>query len=316
MGEKVEKLIILGSGPAGLTAAIYAGRADLEPLVLEGIEPGGQLTMTAEVENFPGFPEGIQGPEMMQLFRKQAERFGARIESGTVVACCFDEPVKELRGDDGTVWKAHAVIIATGASARWLGLPSEQALRGRGVSACAVCDGAFFRDREVVVVGGGDTAMEESLILTKFATKVTVVHRRDQLRASRILQERAFKNPKIEFVWDSVVTEILDVEKGKVTGVRLRNVKTGEESLLPCDGVFLAIGHEPNTKAFKGQVEMDERGYIRVQPGSTRTSQEGVFAAGDVADPVYRQAVTAAGTGCMAAIDAQHYLAEKGIGEG
>ncbi|MBD3336038.1 MAG: thioredoxin-disulfide reductase [Candidatus Eisenbacteria bacterium] len=315
MSEKLERVIIVGTGPAGYTAALYAARADLDPMILTGEQPGGQLTITTDVENYPGFPDGIQGPELMELFRRQVERFGTRIVRGAVTSCSLGGDVKELTGEDGTVWRGHTIIIASGASAKWLGLESEQALRGFGVSACATCDAFFFKEKEVVVVGGGDTAMEEATFLTKFAKKVTVVHRREELRASRIMQERAMKNPKIEFAWNSVVTEVLDPEKKKVTGVRLKNVRTDEERLFACDGLFLGIGHKPNTDPFRGEVEMDANGYIFVEPGATRTNVPGIFAAGDVADHVYRQAVTAAGAGCKAAIDAERYLMEKGIGE-
>ena len=302
----MEKVLILGTGAAGLTAAIYAARADLNPLVVEGLEPGGQLTTTTEVENFPGFPKGIMGPQLMDDMRKQAERFGARFEPGLVASVDFSGHPLKVAMDGGKTIRAEAVIVATGASAKYLGLESEQKLIGRGVSACATCDGAFFRNVPVVIVGGGDSAMEEAMFLTRFASKVYVVHRRDQLRASPIMADRAKKNPKIEFVWNSVVVDVLDVVKGEVTGVKVKNVKTGAVSDLEVKGYFSAIGHRPNTDAFKGQLELDEKGYIRTQ--NTRTNVKGVFAAGDVQDSLYRQAITAAGSGCMAALEAQRYL--------
>jgi len=309
------KVVIVGAGCAGLTAAIYAARGNLEPLLFEGSPkgnrvPGGQLVITTEVENYPGFPEGITGPDLIIRFRQQAERFGTRILTEDLVAADLEAYPFEIGGEK-TLVKARALIVATGADARWLGLESEQRLMNKGVSACAVCDGALpiFRNQPLVVVGGGDSAMEESTFLTKFASKVYVVHRRDELRASKIMQERAMKNPKIEFVWNSVVEEILG--KDLVSGVRLRNKKTDETSELECKGVFLAIGHEPNTGLFQGQLDLDAKGYIVVQPGRTATSREGVFAAGDVQDSYYRQAVTAAGSGCMAAIEAERWLESK-----
>jgi len=302
-------VVIIGSGPAGYTAALYAARANLAPLVLKGLDAGGQLMLTTEVENYPGFADGIMGPELMDQMEKQAARFGAEILPVHVTEVDLSSrPFLVKAGDQE--WRAETLIVATGATARWLGVPGEERLRGRGVSACATCDGFFFRDRELVVVGGGDTAMEEATFLTRFASKVTLVHRRDEFRASKVMQERALANPKIEVVWDSVIEEILG--DSAVTGVRLRNVKTDETTEMATDGVFMAIGHDPTTALFRDLLETDDEGYLRVQEPRTWTNIPGVFAAGDVTDRVYRQAVSAAGQGCKAAIDAERFLEAEG----
>lgn len=306
---RMEKLIIIGSGPAGHTAAIYAARAELAPLMFEGRTPGGQLMLTTDVENFPGFSKGIMGPEMMELFKAQSARFGTRMVADDVTSVDFSARPFTVKTSTET-YQAEAVIVSTGATAMWLGLPSEKEYSGRGVSACATCDGFFFKGKNIVVVGGGDSAMEEANFLTRFASSVTVVVRREELRASKIMQDRAKSNPKISFVWNSEIQEILG-DGQKVTGVKIHNLKTDEMSELGVEGVFIAIGHKPNTDLFKGQLDLDEKGYIVTKPGSTLTNVEGVFAAGDVADHYYRQAITAAGTGCMAAIDAERWLASR-----
>ena len=314
MAQDIKDLIIIGSGPAGYTAAIYASRANLSPVLFEGQvlggQPGGQLMITTDVENYPGFPEGILGPELMTKFRKQAERFGTEILSQDVVKVDFKNQPFTLESSEGKTYQTKAVIIATGAAAKWLGLESEKKLQGHGVSACATCDGAFFRDKHVVVIGGGDSAMEEATFLSRFASQVTIVHRNETLRASQIMQDRAKKNPKINFILNAEVVEIKDVSQNKVTGVVLKDNAKNTTSELSCDGVFLAIGHTPNTKIFEGQVKLDKKGYIETTDG-TKTNIEGIFASGDVVDHVYRQAITAAGTGCMAALDAERYLAQN-----
>ncbi|MBC8315278.1 MAG: thioredoxin-disulfide reductase [Bacteroidales bacterium] len=305
--EKVRCLII-GSGPAGYTAAIYAARADLKPVVYQGIQPGGQLTITTEVDNFPGYPEGIEGPEMMEQFKKQAERFHADIRFGVVTKVDFSNRPFIVEADDGKKIKAETVIIATGASASWLGLESEQKFMGMGVSACATCDGFFYRGKDVAIVGGGDTAAEEATYLAKLCNKVYMIHRRDELRASKAMQHKVLNTSNIEMVWDSIPEEVLGDDDG-VTGVRIKNVKTGATRDLDIFGFFVAIGHKPTTEIFQGQVEMDQTNYIITIPGKTATSVEGIFACGDVQDHYYRQAITAAGTGCMAAIEAERFLA-------
>jgi thioredoxin reductase (NADPH) len=301
------EVIIIGSGPAGLTAALYSARANLKPLLIEGLEAGGQLMLTTMVENWPGFRDGIMGPDLMAEMRLQAERFGTEVLQGNVTSVDLQRRPFTVALAAGRTFSARSLIIATGASARWLEIGSDKKLSGHGVSTCATCDGYFFRGKPIAVIGGGDSAMEEAIYLTKFASKVTVVHRRESLRASKIMQDKAFANPKIEFIWDSEVADVLDVGRGEVTAIVVRNLKTGQLSTVPLDGVFIAIGHTPNTALFKGQLELDATGYIKTQ-GGTRTNIPGVFAAGDVQDHIYRQAITAAGSGCMAAIDAERYL--------
>jgi len=306
--KTVEKVIIIGSGPAGLTSAIYSSRALLEPLMIEGEEVGGQLMTTTDVENFPGFADGVMGPELMEVMRKQAERFGTRFVSSNVTKVDFSKrPYKVWVGEN--LYESQSIIISTGASAKYIGLESERRLLGRGVSACATCDGAFFRNQEVVIVGGGDTAMEEALFLTRFASKVHIVHRRDEFRASKIMADKALAHEKIEVIWDTQVIEVLGDKE--VTGVKLQNLKTEKISEMNVQGVFIAIGHKPNTDLFEGQLDRNEVGYLTTIPGTAKTSLEGVFAGGDVSDPIYRQAITAAGTGCMAAMDCERWLEEQ-----
>ena len=315
MAEEIEKVrcLIIGSGPAGYTAAVYAARADLKPVLYEGMEPGGQLTTTTDVDNYPGYPEGVEGPKMMEDFKKQAQRFDTDVRMGFVTEADFSERPYKLKADDGKTLIADTVIIATGASAKYLGLPSEEKFKGGGVSACATCDGFFYKGMDVAVVGGGDTAAEEATYLANLAKKVYIIHRRDELRASKAMQKRVFNTKNIEVIWDHVVEEVVGEESAfskKVTGARLKNAKSGETKEIAIDGFFLGIGHKPNTDIFKGQIDMDDNGYIKTKPDSTHTNVPGVFAAGDVKDPIYRQAVTSAGSGCEAAMDAERYLGE------
>lgn len=311
------KILIIGSGPAGYTAAVYAARANLEPLLVAGLQPGGQLTITTDVENYPGFAEAVQGPWLMEQMQAQAENVGTKVLYDIITDIDLSKRPFTATGDSGDSYVADTVVIATGAQAQWLGLESEQKFQGGGVSACATCDGFFYREKDIAVIGGGNTAVEEALFLTNFGKKVYLIHRRDELRSEKILQDRLFKNPKIEPVWDTVVEEILGEEMPPVvTGLKLKNVKTGETSELPVEGVFIAIGHTPSSDIFKGQVDMDAGGYIHTKPDSTATNIPGVFAAGDVKDKIYRQAVTAAGMGCMAALEAERFMAEQEDGQG
>ncbi|RMF11401.1 MAG: thioredoxin-disulfide reductase [Alphaproteobacteria bacterium] len=311
MTTKHSKVLIIGSGPAGYTAAIYAARANLKPLVVQGLEPGGQLTITTDVENYPGFADPIQGPWLMEQMGAQAANVGAELINDMITEVDFSRRPFSAKGDSGTLYTGDTVVIATGAQARWLGLESEARFQGFGVSACATCDGFFYRDKPVAVIGGGNTAVEEAIFLTNFASKVTLIHRRDELRAEKIMQDRLFKNPKIEVLWDSVLEEVLGTEDPRgVTGIRVKNVKSGETREIAVDGVFIAIGHDPATGIFRGHLDMDDEGYIITAPDSTATNIPGVYAAGDVKDKVYRQAVTAAGMGCMAALEAERFLAE------
>jgi thioredoxin reductase (NADPH) len=316
MSERIHtKFLIIGAGPAGYTAAIYAARANMSPILVQGLQPGGQLMITTEVENYPGFAAAIQGPWLMEEMQKQAEHVGTRLISDIIVSCDLSQRPFICTGDSGDIYIADAIAICTGAQARWLGLPNEEKFRGSGVSACATCDGFFFRGRKVVVVGGGNTAVEEALYLTNHCVSVTVVHRRDKFRAEQILQQRLFSHPKVKVIWDSVVEDVIGEDNPRhVTGVKLKNVRTGALSTTECDGVFVAIGHDPVTEIFKGQLTLDEGGYIITKPDSTQTEIPGVFAAGDVKDKVFRQAVTAAGMGCMAALEAEKFLAASELG--